>query len=55
MNKNSKIDLADIIILLKKYLNDDATTEEIEMGDMDDNGSIGLKDIIELLKVYLNS
>lgn len=55
MNKNSKIDLADIIILLKKYLNDDATTEEIEIGDMDNNGLISLKDIIELLKLYLNS
>ena len=55
MNRNGKIDLADIIILLRKYLNDDATPEEIEIGDMDDNGSIGLKDIIDLLKVYLNS
>ena len=53
MNGNGKIDLADIIILLRKYLNDDATPEEIEIGDMDDNGSIGLKDIIDLLKVYL--
>ena len=55
MNGNGKIDLTDIIILLRKYLNDDATPEEIKIGDMDDNGSIGLKDIIDLLKVYLNS
>ena len=53
MNKNGKIDLADIIILLKKYLNDDATDEEIELGDMDSDGNISLKDIIILLKVYL--
>ena len=53
MNKNGKIDLADIILLLKKYLNGDATDEEITIGDMDSNGSIGLNDIILLLKLYL--
>ena len=53
MNKNDKIDLQDIIILLKKYLNDDATAEEKQIGDMDRDGNIGLKDIILLLKEYL--
>ena len=55
MNGNSKIDLADIIVLLKKYLNGDATEEEIVHGDMDNDGNIGLKDIIILLKSYLGA
>ena len=54
MNKNGKIDLADIILLLKKYLNGDATDEEVTIGDMDSDGNIGLKDIIILLKTYLS-
>lgn len=53
MNKNEKIDLSDIITLLKVYLNGSPTEEEIQIGDMDDNGSIGLNDIIALLKLYL--
>ena len=53
MNKNGRIDLADIIILLKKYLNDDATNEVIQLGDMNKNGKIDLPDIILLLKKYL--
>jgi len=54
LNKNNKIDLQDIIYLLKRYLGvETATTEDIEIGDMDDNGSLGLKDVILLLKTYL--
>lgn len=55
MNKNDKIDLADIIILLRTYLNDNATEEDLKIGDMDENGSIGLNDIITLLRTYLSS
>ena len=53
MNKNGKIDLADIILLLKKYLSGDVSDDDLLVGDMDDNGSIGLRDIIMLLKEYL--
>ena len=56
MNRNGKIDLQDIIILLKKYLGTLTTTDEDKtIGDMDNNGSIGLKDIILLLRTYLGS
>ena len=56
MNRNDKIDLQDIIILLKKYLGTLTTTDEDKtIGDMDNNGSIGLKDIILLLRTYLGS
>lgn len=53
MNKNGRIDLADIIMLLKVYLNGNPTNEELRIGDMSGNDSIGLNDIILLLKVYL--
>ena len=55
MNGNGKIDLADVILLLRRYLNDDATPEEILTGDIDNSGSIGLSDIIGLLRMYLES
>ncbi len=55
MNKNGRIDLADIILLLRVYLNDNATEEDLRIGDMNNNGSIGLSDIIDLLRLYLNS
>ena len=56
MNRNDKIDLQDIIILLKKYLKTlETTTEDLTIGDMDENGSIGIKDIILLLGVYLGT
>ena len=56
MNKNGKIDLQDIIILLKKYLGSLTVTDEDKtIGDMDNNGSIGLKDIILLLRSYLGT
>lgn len=54
MNKNGRIDLSDIIMLLKVYLNGDVTDEELQIGDMDNNTVIGLRDIILLLKEYLN-
>lgn len=53
MNGNGRIDLSDIIALLKKYLSGDATNADLAVGDMDHNGSIGLRDIILLLKEYL--
>lgn len=53
MNGNGRIDLADIITLLKKYLSDDFTDEEKLTGDMNDNKRIDLADIIALLKAYL--
>ena len=55
INHNGKIDLKDIILLIKKYLNTDtASNEDIIIGDMNDNGKIDLKDIILLIKKYLN-
>ena len=54
MNKNQKIDLKDIIILIKKYLNSsDASSEDITIGDMNNNGKLDLKDIIILIRTYL--
>ena len=56
MNKNGKIDFADIIILLKKYLKTlETTDEDLIIGDMDSNGSIGIKDIILVLRAYLGT
>lgn len=55
MNKNGKIDLSDIIALLKVYLNGNPTPEQVQIGDMDGNTSIGLRDIILLLKEYLKN
>ena len=54
MNKNGKIDLKDIITLIKKYLNTDSTNnQDITTGDINNNGKIDLKDIILLIKDYL--
>ncbi len=53
-NGNDKIDLLDIITLLRRYLNGDATDEEKTIGDMDGDGNLGLKDVITLLRSYLN-
>ena len=54
MNKNQKIDLKDIIILIKKYLNSsDASSEDILIGDMNYNNKLDLKDIIILIRTYL--
>lgn len=55
LNKNGRIDLQDIIILLKLYLGSIAMDDfNSIIGDLDDNGNIGLSDIIALLKTYLN-
>ena len=55
MNHNGKIDLKDIILLIKTYLGiDDISDEDSVMGDMNHNGKIDLKDIILLIKFYLN-
>ena len=54
MNKNQKIDLKDIILLIKKYLNSsDASSEDILIGDMNHNSKLDLKDIIILIRTYL--
>ena len=53
LNGNGRIDLADIIALLKKYLNGDSTPEDMAVCDMDNDGNLNLKDIILLLKTYL--
>ena len=55
MNMNNRIDLADIIILLRKYLNDDATSTELRIGDMNQNNRLDLADIILLLRQYLSN
>ena len=54
MNKNQKIDLKDIILLIKKYLNSsDASSEDILIGDMNYNNKLDSKDIIILIRTYL--
>ena len=54
LNKNGKIDLPDVINLLKLYLGiNDITSETLQIGDMDNNSKIELNDIILLLKIYL--
>ena len=51
LNGNEKIDLPDIILALKKYLNiEPLTSSDIEIADMDDDGAVTVKDIIILLK-----
>ena len=55
LNKNNRIDLQDIIMLLKLYLGNLEYDPYNEIcGDIDDNGSITLLDVISLLKLYLN-
>ena len=54
MNHNGKIDLKDIILLIKKYLGTiDINDNDISIGDMNNNSKIDLKDIILLIKTYL--
>ena len=54
MNNNNKIDLKDIIVLIKKYLGtDEATDTDILIGDMNHNSKLDLKDIIILIRTYL--
>ena len=56
LNKNDKIDLKDIILLIKKYLGTENYTEDdLIIGDMNNNGKIDLKDIILLIKKYLKT
>lgn len=53
-NNNGRVDLLDIIYLLKRYLNiEETTAEDIRLGDMNNDNAIGLRDIILLLKEYL--
>ena len=54
LNNNKKIDLKDIIILIRKYLGSESYTEdELIIGDMNNNNVLDLKDIILLIKIYL--
>ena len=56
INNDGKIDLKDVIKLLKVYLKvEEAPSNIIEVGDMNNNGKIDMNDIIKLLKTYLNS
>lgn len=56
LNNNSKVDLKDIISLIKKYLGTDNTSsKDVKVGDMNNNSKIDLKDIILLIKKYLGS
>ena len=56
MNTNGKIDLKDIIILIKKYLGtEDSSNEDIVIGDINNNNKLDLKDIILLIKTYLGN
>lgn len=56
LNGNGKIDLSDIILLLKRYLGTEITTEnDIEIGDIDSNKKIEINDIILLLRIYLKT
>ena len=53
MNQNGKIDLKDIIILIKIYIGSKQQNDlYLTIGDMNNNGKIDLKDIILLLKLY---
>lgn len=54
INKDGKINLTDVIQLLKIYLNINPSIEDIiTLGDMDNNNTINLSDVIILLKTYL--
>ena len=54
MNYNNRIDLKDIILLIKKYLGTDHASDlDITIGDMNNNGKLDLKDIIILIRTYL--
>ena len=54
MNLNNRIDIKDIILLIKKYLKTlEITGNDLYLGDMNDNGKIDIKDIILLINTYL--
>lgn len=56
MNHNGRIDLKDIILLIKKYLGIlDLEGNDLYIGDMNNNSKIDLKDIILLIKTYLGT
>ena len=56
LSKNGKIDLTDVILILKYYLgNLEITDEALSIGDIDQDGEISLKDVISLLRTYLLS
>lgn len=55
MNQNGKIDLKDIIILIKIYIGSKQQSDlDLTIGDMNQNGKIDLSDIILTLKLYVN-
>ena len=54
LNRSGKIDLSDIIIALKAYLDiEPLADEDLTIADMDKDGNFTLTDIIVLLKKYL--
>lgn len=55
VDNNDKVDLNDVVALLKKYLDNNISTGDISVGDMDGNNIIGLNDIILLIREYLNN
>ena len=56
MNQNGKIDLKDIIVLIRKYTGSEIISDkDVTIGDINDNDRIDLKDIILLIKTYLGS
>ena len=55
INDDDKMDLNDVITLLKKYLHNSISARDITLADMDNTGSIGLNDIVMLIREYLNS
>ncbi len=55
LNSNGKIDLSDILLLLKIYFGKmEVTDEYLNTGDINDNGKIDLSDVLVLLKEYFN-
>ena len=55
LNKNGKIELTDIVEMLKKYLGTggEITSEELKIVDINNNNKLDLADVILLLKAYL--
>ena len=55
MNKNGKIEFADVMILLRTYLGiTEITDEYLKIGDMNSNGKIEFADVMILLRSYLD-
>ena len=56
VNRDGKIELADVTQLIKFYLNTETPDDEqLHLGDMNDDGIINLSDQIALMKIYLGS